>query len=153
VRPDDPKCDEHDLYNLTHIARVAFKAGEMDKASTYANQILAMVAGHEPDGWYGQGTHKAHTVLGRIALRKGDVDSAGRHLLAAGDIKGGITLDSFGPSMVLAKELLEVGKQNVVMVYLAQCKKFWPRGEKQLSEWINDIRRGDTPRFGPNLNY
>jgi len=141
------------LGELDDFAKVAFRAGDYDKATDYANKLLSQVNGHVLDGMDGQAVHTAHIVLGRIALHKGDVKAAGRHLLDAADIKGGATLSSFGPNMALAKGLLEHGERDVVITYLKRCRRFWDMGQKRLTEWIKTIEKGGMPNFGPNLVY
>jgi len=141
------------LGQLSDRAKVAFRAGDYDKASDYANELLSKVKGHPLDGMDGQAVHTGHIVLGRIALQKGDVKTAGKHLLDAGDVKGGATLSSFGPNMALAKGLLEHGKRDVVIAYLKRCRRFWDMGQKSLTEWIDTIEKGGMPNFGPNLEY
>ena len=96
--------------------------------------------------------HQAHLILGRAALRAGNVTVASQELLAAGNVGGGGTLSSFGPNMTLAKELLERGIRDVVIQYLEECRRFWKRGGS-LDSWIATIRNGRIPEFGPNLIY
>ena len=64
-------------------------------------------------------------MLGRIAVREGHIKEADRYLLAAGKSPGSPQMDSFGPNMSLAKDLLEKGQRNTVLQYFALCHKFW----------------------------
>ena len=68
--------------------------------------------------------------------------------MAAGATPGSPQLNSFGPNMTLAKELLEKGQSEVVLQYLALCKKFWKMDRGQLDEWSATIRGGGIPDFG-----
>ena len=95
--------------------------------------------------------HDANSVLGLIALREGNTVSAKEHLLAAGKTPGSPHLDSFGPNMRLAKELLEHGEQETVLDYFRLCGNFWKREE--LDEWISEVEAGRIPDFGPNMDY
>ena len=52
--------------------------------------------------------------------------------MAAGATPGSPQLDSFGPNMTLAKELLEKGQPDVVLHYFALCKNFWEDGRPLL---------------------
>jgi len=92
-------------------------------------------------------------VLGRISVKRGNLKEASQFLLAAGNTPGSPQLDSFGPNMTLASELLEKGESEVVLQYLGLCRKFWEDGRQQLDEWSADIRSGKTPDFSHNLNY
>lgn len=144
-------ASEEDLeWKLPDLAKRAFAAGETEKARSYAKQLLAMASRH-PKFWnnYGNAIFYGNFVLGRIAVRGGNIAQAEQYLLASGATPGSPQLDSFGPSMTLAKELLEKGKsRDVVLQYLEQCKKFWDDDEHKLDEWSAIIRRGGIPDFG-----
>lgn len=142
-----------ELLRLHEQAKVAFTAGEYDKAEQYATKLLRLVAEKQQNEKYGMELHAGHIVLGRVALHRGNVKAARRHLLAAADVNGGATLRSFGPNMALAKELLEHGERDVVVTYLKRCKRFWDKGQDSLTKWIATIEKGGIPNFGPNLDY
>ena len=129
-------------------AKAAFKAKRFDLASTHAR---AMLLSFEADGSNGHGdlVHQAHTILGRIALLQGDVDQAKEHLLASGRTPGSPVLGSFGPTMVLALELLERDEFGVVGEYLALCSEFWQ--EDDLDAWRTSVAAGEIPDFGSNF--
>ena len=55
--------------------------------------------------------------------------------------------------MMLAKELLERGKKQVVLEYFELCSKFWKHGADRLDEWNAAVHAGMTPDFGANLWY
>src|SRR3954449_815428 len=102
---------------LDDLAKSAYEAGEIEKASKYANELLK-VANKDPDDWnHGNAIHHANIVLGRIALKNGDLTHAKQALLNAGRTKGSSQLDSFGPNMSLAEELLEKGEKDTVLQY------------------------------------
>ena len=42
---------------------------------------------------------------------------------------------------------------GAVLEYLAECKIFWKMNRGKVDEWIDAIRAGGRPDFGPNLNY
>ena len=137
------------------FARFAIEANEIDKAEAYASELLTMASSNPNASGYGEAIHHGNLVLGRVALRRGDIDSAKEYLIKAGQTPGGGTLGSFGPNMSLAKELLETGEKDTVVNYLELCKKFWDLGRKRqtLTRWIEEIRAGATPQFGANLIY
>jgi hypothetical protein len=72
-------------------------------------------------------------------------------LLKAGATPGSPQLNSFGPNMALAKELLDKGEREAVLEYFTLCSKFWDRDE--LKEWMALVKDGVTPKFGANLVY
>ena len=145
--------DEEKFYQLGDVAASAFEAGETAKAEQYGSELL-QAAQKFPDDWnYGNAVHEGNIILGRIALQRGDIVGAKQHLLAAGETRGSPQLDSFGPNMALAKELLEKGERDVVLTYLQSCAKFWKMGGEQLQSWTATVKGGGIPEFGGNLLY
>jgi hypothetical protein len=92
-------------------------------------------------------------VLGQVALRDGDKAAARAHLLASGKTKGSPQLNSFGPNMSLAKDLLEVGERDVVQTFFDLCGIFWKNDHGALDRWKNAVAAGRIPDFGANLPY
>ena len=144
--------DDRQIYvHLDDLAKTAFAAGEDQKAEKYAKRLLALKDETE-NGWNsGNAVHHGNLILGRVALRAGNVDKAKDYLLKAGATKGSPQLNSFGPNMALAKDLLEKGEQDVVLEYFTLCGKFWDRDE--LKAWREQVVQGKTPQFGANLVY
>lgn len=62
-------------------------------------------------------------------------------------------MDSFGPNMTLAKDLLEKGEKKVVLDYFELCRKFWEARFSKLDAWKSDVEAGRMPDFGANLDY
>ena len=151
VKEDDPASAQQ----MLTLARAAMDAGDVDRAAGLAKLLLAMtpMLGEDPKTARGVDDIKHHSyiILGRVALRKGDVEAAKADLLDAGRVKGGQLLAFYGPNMSLAKELLERGERDVVLQFLALCRKFWGFPEK-LEPWIAAIKKGELPDFGANLN-
>ena len=148
----DDKDPEKELYRMTRAAPAAFIAGDFDKARAMAEQLL-VDAEVWPKNWnYGNAIHTANLVLGRIALRNGEIDDAKKYLIAAGKTPGSPQLNSFGPDMLLARELLKKGEKDVVLEYFDLCEKFWDKQEK-LTAWRAALERDEIPEFGPNLRY
>jgi hypothetical protein len=139
--------------HIEELAEAALYANQPDKARVAAHEALAMVAS-QPKNWNnGNIIHHAHLVLGQVALRSGDSTAAKTHLLEAGKTSGSPQLNSFGPNMQLALDLLQKGEQQVVLDYLDLCENFWTRGQDKLDAWRTQIAEGKTPDFGANLNY
>jgi len=141
------------FYELADLAKKALNAGEIDKAGAYSKRLLQMAHQYPKDWNYGNAIFYGNFVLGRIAIQRGNVKQAGEYLLAAGATPGSPQLDSFGPNMTLAKELLEKGQPDVVLHYFALCKKFWEDGRPQLDEWSSAVRGGEMPDFRHNLSF
>ena len=129
--------------------------GRLEVARCYARELLGDAQHHELDWNYGNAIHKGHTILGLADLREGDRDGAKHHLVRAGQTPGSPQLDTFGPNMRLAEELLQVGETEAVLEYLSVCAAFWDEefGRDRLSCWSDAVRSGSIPKFGANLRY
>ena len=145
--------DEYDRETLLgDLAKVAFEAGQYDKARQYAESLLqGAKAGMR---WnYGNRVHHGNLVLGRIALAEGNVEAAKFRLIAAGNTPGSPGLKTSGPNMTLAKDFLERGEQDVVLKYFRACTRFWEMDRGKLDEWTAQVKEGKVPDFGANLAY
>jgi hypothetical protein len=140
---------------LDELAKTAFEAQEFDKASHYADDLVKAAEKHAEDRMWdtGNAVHHGNIVLGRIALKKGDVKQAKAFLLQAGYTPGSPLLDSFGPNMSLAKELLDAGEKDTVLNYFKLCRRFWKSGRSKLDDWTKEVKAGIAPQFGANLVY
>ena len=134
----------------SRYARIAVEAGELDKAQASAEHCLAQI-GTLPTK--DTAIHDCNLILGRVALRRGELKRAGEYLLAAAQVEGKGPLSSFGPNMMLAHELLEKGQRAVVLEYFRLCSKFWSYDRGQLARWTERVKAGEIPQFGANLVY
>jgi len=133
----------------------AFQDGQYEICEQLAMEYLDM-AGQFRSNWnYGNALHKANIYLGRIALQKGQLTEAKGFLRKAGETPGSPQLNSFGPNMSLALDLLALGEKESVLKYLDACKKFWVwyLSRWKIYRWKRAIRRGEIPNFGGNLIY
>jgi hypothetical protein len=138
---------------LVDWSKRAVDRGANDRATKFANELLALAKRYSDDWNYGNAIHHGHLVLGRVALAAGDLEGARFELLAAGRTPGSPQLDSFGPNMRLANDLLAAGEIEVVQEYFELCRAFWKLGAEHIEEWAADIAAGRAPKFGPNLVY
>lgn len=94
-------------------------------------------------------------VLGRLALLRGDIPQAEDYLLLSGMTPGSPALDTFGPNMSLARELLKRSRSETVLKYFEECKSFWPPEDEggRLTRWSDEVQAGRMPVFGANLYY
>ena len=107
--------EDEALRQMLEEARQSFGAAcveagrNLDEAEAITRQMLASTP---TTNWnYGNVVYDAHSVLGRIALRHGDRETARKELRAAGRTPGSPQLNSFGPQFTLARELLQHGEQ------------------------------------------
>ena len=135
---------------LTDLGTSAFHAGNIEKAAAYAEEMLE----ENVEDWnHGNRIHFGNLILGRIALLEGNMDEAKSRLLAAGETPGSPQLNSFGPDMALASELLKRGEADIVLEYLSLCLDFWESGYGDLEDWMARIEQGGTPNFRHNLRF
>jgi len=81
------------------------------------------------------------------------IEDSKKYLRLAGLTPGSPQLNSFGPNMSLAKQLLEAGERDTVVEYLDFCRKFWQMDFGKLDYWTAQVRAGEVPDFGANLTY
>ncbi len=141
----DPLRSQKDYMNA------AVETGRLDIAAGSARACLDRVARQQSKA-PGDDLHQCNLVLGRVALRRGKIRTAGRFLVAAGRTSGSPVLGSFGPNMMLAQELLQVGRRKPVLRYLSLCSRFWKYHSKT-DEWAAAMRAGKIPDFGGNLFF
>ena len=146
---------ERDRYRvLGDAAKLAFVFGKMDAARNYATELLALDQKFQREPWRnGDAVFDGNLVLGRIASQNGQIEEAKQYLIESGKTIGSPVLDSFGPNMTLAKDLLQNGERDTVVQYFELCRKFWVAGNENLTQWTQDVKDGNMPDFGGNLYF
>ena len=137
---------------LIAVAQQAVRASQLDEAMSFAQEAL-VDAKSNPKNWNtGNEIFFGNMILGQVALRKGDPNAAAHYLLASGATTGSPQLNSFGPSMALAKELLDANAgRDQVVEFLHLCATFWKMDRGRLKEWTVLVQNGLTPDFGISL--
>ena len=106
----------------------------------------------EPIGTPENRIHHGNLVLGRMALAEGDIEETKKAFdLQPEKRRAPHQLNSFGPKMMLAKELLQKGEKEVVLEYLRLCAGFWELGQDRLEEWSDLVQANRVPDFGRSL--
>ncbi len=143
------------------IAFAAMGAGDYNKAKQMANELLINNVDTLSFN-YGNTIHNANTLLGRIALMEDDIKQAKEYLIKSGECPTSPQLSSFGPSYVLARELLERGEKDIVLDYLDLISNLWanPKNSESsnskmmtgnqskseiLKKWKEEIMSGKIP--------
>jgi hypothetical protein len=153
--------DFKEQVHLQMDAERALEAGDYTLAAQYATELLDRNT--DTRSWnYGNILYDANQILGLAALRSGDTDAAKAYLLAAGKTPGSPQLDSFGPDMTLAQELLHAGERDSVLEFLDRITLFWatpdPKQEgrfaalarrkaNKITAWKEAIRDGGVPNL------
>ena len=142
------------FYELSAKIRNAYQTEEYDETKILAFEYLNAASQNKGDWNYGNAIHVANIFLGLVALRESEIVKAKDCLIEAGNSPGSPQLNSFGPNMTLAKELLEIGEKDIVLRYLDLCKNFWKWYlRRPMAKWRKEINRGNIPEFGANLIY
>jgi len=122
----------------------AFHARHFEEAEHYGQDLLAMERGTVLPDQGKNRVHRAHTVLGQIALERGDLAQAGQHLLASAEQAPLTpTITTFGPEMVLARQLARAGQWEVVAQYLRRCERF--NSSQPLKAWQAQVEQRRLP--------
>lgn len=141
-----------DMYSeLREMANDALESGELAKAEKYASDLLQLSKG--PNCWApDMAFHHGNILIGRAALRRGNlVEAKARLLGAAKEHPVAVPmLNGWGVNVILARELLERRESEVVLEYFDKCEKIWPQ-KATLDEWRAAIREGKMPDFGVNV--
>jgi hypothetical protein len=144
--------DEQERFHLCkEVARAAFTAGVYDLARRYAEEMVNGSTRPEFADLAGEAIHHGNIILGLLALRAGDVEGAKRQLIQAGKTPGSAPLMSFGPNMLLARDLLQRREKEAVLEYLRLCSLFWKTDDQRIDQWIYTVQKGGITDFGRNL--
>jgi hypothetical protein len=127
--------------------------GKFDDAKKFALELEELTPKYKGNWNYGNAIQNSNIILGRIALKEGRVEDAKQFLIKAGESPGSPQMNTFGPNMSLAKDLIEYGETEVVIEYLNLCKSFWGMSGGRLEGWIILLQTGQTPNLGANCNY
>ncbi|NHQ84631.1 hypothetical protein HA050_00680 [Iodobacter sp. HSC-16F04] len=145
--------DDTDAFtHLPYAAAAAFHLEQFADARQFAERALVLASAFKVNWNYGNAIHLGHTVLGLLALNAKDNATAINELYESGKMPGSPQLNSFGPTMQLARALLKEGHVEPVLAYLNQCREFWEMGGIWLDLWERKIREGHIPNFFQHNN-
>ena len=147
------KTEAERFYALNAAEKEAYNTDRKEEARAYAQEHSKLLPKYRLNWNYGNAVQDVNMVLGRIALAEGKTEEAKKFLLKSADSSGSPQMNSFGPNMCLAKDLLEKGERQVVLEYFKECGSFWKSGQGKLDEWAKQVKAGAMPDFGGNLYY
>jgi hypothetical protein len=159
VRPDIAR-----YYCAEWWIRRAYRNRQWARAEARSREYLAQAERFHWDWNYGNAVHNGNQFIGLVRLRQGDLSGAKEYLIRAGLSPGSPQLDSFGPAMPLARELLERGERVVVAEYIDLVAAFWTREKPRhadspcaramldektrlVQQWKLDIAAGRVPDY------
>lgn len=111
----------------------ALATGDLDGAEAHALAMLANVRHDSLGDDQDNERHIAHTMLGHVHLKRGDVDRAAMELLQSAEVSDTPVLGSFGPDLSLAWELLRAGRGDEVVTFARKFSRFWPGPSRHLA--------------------
>jgi tetratricopeptide (TPR) repeat protein len=133
------------FYALTNASQAAALLGRYETAQELAEELLALAPSYRTNWNYGNAIHHAHTALGLVALASGNIAQAIEHLLASGETPGSPQLNTFGPSMALARALMREGQFTSAAEYLKRCRAFWEMGGEWVDTWQEMVAHKVVP--------
>ena len=146
----DAKSEESRFYALGYAALLSLNQGQVADARAFAEELERLTPKYKNNWYHSAAVEKYNIVLGRIALKEGDVDTAKMRLLAAGRSPGS---PYFGPNTSLVSDLLDKNEKSVVLEYFELCRKHWVMDYGKIDLWKRDIASRRHPDFGANLDY
>lgn len=141
--------DEQHFYHLTRMPAVAFESGKLDQAAASARELLILADNFKDNANYGNAVNSAHTVLGRVALQRGDTGSAIEHLNQS---TVGATNPQTNPvesSLDLARDLIKAGERQSVLAYLDQFETVYGAGSESAFQLRYECQHGPLDRENP----
>jgi len=142
---------------IDQLATESYGRGRWSEAEALALEGLGLAERYAGNWNYGNVIHNSHQILGLLHLREGEQEEAVKSLLAAGRSPGSPQLNSFGPKMVLATELLRRGERGPVLQYLDLVALFWTKksapypevgiaNKRLIKQWKVEIMAGRLPQ-------
>ncbi|MCW9058385.1 MAG: hypothetical protein OQL11_05890 [Gammaproteobacteria bacterium] len=144
------------FYSLDDLITEAYTNNNFESAKELASEYLELAHIYRCNWNYGNAIHDANRILGLMSISSGYIDEAADYLLKAGKSAGSPQLDSFGPELDLANELLKRGKSNEVLSYLKDIRTFWEMDDGRIARWTKDIESGGQPelhRFSASAGF
>lgn len=133
------------FYSLGDLIESAYVANDFAKVKVLAKENFDLAEIYRCNWNYGNAIHDTNRILGWISLKNGDLNAAADYLAKAGKTTGSPQLDTFGPNLDLANELLQRGKVEAVTAYLIAIKSFWQMDNGHVDIWLSEIGQGGKP--------
>lgn len=140
-----PQLDR--FYALGDLIIDAYLNADFDQTKTLISEYLKLAHVYRCNWNYGNAIHDANRILGLISLNDGKIDEAAKYLISSGKSTGSPQLDSFGPELDLANELLKLGKTREVLIYLKDIELFWDLNDGRINKWVEEIESGGKPEI------
>lgn len=130
VRKELAEAEPEAIDQLVKFAEVALRCGDFSAARVAAQKVL------EDKSSESQSIRsEAHSILGRIYLREGDLKAARVELLNC----------AANSEYELENEFVAIGEREIVCEHLWRSLPAWKFGRIQLLMWIFQLRLGGSP--------
>lgn len=130
---------------LPELAKAEFEAGADEAAGRDAQRALDSlpeIPGRNAN-LAAELINRANSVLGRIALARGDLSQAKARLRASLAVPSDATAFRFnGPDLSLAEDLADAGESDAVTEFLEASRAFWLYDRGQIDRIIKLVRSG-----------
>ncbi len=146
------KSNEDKLDVIDQLMMDAYYSQNYPLANEYALMVNKYIPSWDPIS-HNDVIYHSYMMQGLVALRNKNISAADHFLLKSGQTSGSAPLDSFGPNMMLAEQLLRNGQKAVVLQFLKECSTFWNAGPNPLQHWITEVKQGKQPDFSMQDNY
>jgi len=149
---------EHDTpTSLTELAKAEFESGDDETARRDAQRAVdgaAELAKRNPQQ-AATLINRGNSVLGRIALARGDVAQARERLRASLQFAApaSINFSVAGPDLSLAEDLVDAGERDAVIEYLEASRQFWPYDRGLTGHYIRSIKAGKKREAFANFTH
>ena len=134
------------IYRYSNIPLTSIPA----EAKSQAEYLIDLRKKNPKDDLYIFALHDSHITLGRVALKNNDLTTAKSELIESLQGPSTPALQSIGPRMTLAAELLALGEKQTVLNYLSLVEKAWTLNvdaKKTVANWRKEISAGQVIDF------
>lgn len=128
---------------VKYAAEICYKSANFEESKAFTLKLKENIDSFDRYTSKGQMLHDYHTLMGRHAIQDGDIEEAKKHLMQSIDVNPSAVMESFGPNMELAGDLLKQGEKDTVLSYLDGCAEFWK--DEPLQLWKTKIRENKMP--------
>lgn len=130
------------FYAATEEVEEALRHAVQPALREHAERLLKTAESFRDNWNYGNAIFYGHTALGLVALAEGDHAAAARELLLSATTPGSPQLGSFGPNLILAQQLLDLGDRAAVLTFFDRCAVWWQMGRGKLDGWRKAVHEG-----------
>jgi peroxiredoxin len=133
---------------LPDLAKAEFDSNDDAAAERDARRMLEIapdVARRNPQT-AAMLTHRGNTILGQLALMRGDKAEAKQRLAASLKLPEKTNNFQFpGVDLGLAQDLADAGERDAVLAYLEQSRVFWKYDRGRIDHLVNLVRKTKSP--------